>query len=154
MTTADKTETTQKTAPAFISFVAALRAKADEMGIQLVESAGTETGLPQNANWVRLESAINGHKLYVPKSVTQMGACETTLPVESEPGAIPMAKVNGKIVCRFKPDVDLLSADSVLGLMADPDLRLPENKKPARKADSAKTPGATPEKTPVIDFGV
>lgn len=120
--------------PAYVTFVAALRAKAAEMGIPLIETEGTSTGLPENKNWVRLESPLNGHKFYVPKSAAVMGQCETTLPIQHLNGARPLPKVNGKIVTRFLPLVDTIASEQVLGLFASPDDRLPANRPPTRKA--------------------
>lgn len=125
--------------PAFTSFVAALKSKCTELGIPLVTTDGTTTGLPENKGWVRFESAENGHKLYVPKSVTKMGLCETTVPCLDKPGASPMKSLNGKIQAKFEPDVDKL-VEHVLVLFADPETRLPANKKPTRAAASPATP--------------
>jgi hypothetical protein len=128
-----------KNEAAFTTFVAALKSKCEDLGIPLVTTEGTSTGLPENKGWVRLESAVNGHKLYVPKSVTKMGPCETTVPCQMKPGSIPMKSFNGKIQTKFQPDVELL-VEHVLCLFADPEDRLPANKKPTRKAASEPTP--------------
>ena len=127
---------TQQTTAAYKSFVSALKAKADEMGIPLIEAPGTDTGLPENKGWVRFESTVNGHKIYVPKSQVRVGMLDTTLPVGHLNGARDLgakrdgtARVNGKIMCRFMPDVDLVTK-TLLPLMADPADRLPANRLP------------------------
>lgn len=117
---------------AYKSFVASLKSKLTDAGVQLVETDGTETGLPENKGWVRFESSVNGHKFYVPKSELRMGLCETTLPIGHRNGARPLPKVNGKIMCRFTPDVDLI-AETIADLMAGTEDKLPANKKPEPK---------------------
>lgn len=121
-----------KNTAVYVSFVASLKAKLLECGVPLVESQGTDTGLPENKGWVRFESAVNGHKLYVPKSELRMGLCETTLPIGNCNGAKPLPKVNGKIMTRFTPDADLI-ADTIVDLMTDPGERIPANKAPSAK---------------------
>lgn len=119
-------------APAYVTFVAALKARLESQGIPLVTAEGTQTGLPENAGWVRLESPVNGHKLYVPKSVTRMGLCETTLPVLNRNGSKHMPKVNGKIVCRVIPEIDVIEG-FLSEFYGSTEERLPANRLPERK---------------------
>jgi len=123
------TDTTVK-AP-YVSFVATLKAKCDELGIPLTESQGTVTGLRENANWVCLENTITGQKIYVPKNAGPVKNLETTLPCLMAYGNIPMSKANGKIVARFRADLDLV-INNLLPLLADSEYKLPENRKPAK----------------------
>lgn len=117
------------------SFVQALKAKFEEAKAPIVVTDGTDTGLPENKGWVRFESTVNGHKLYVPKSELRMGQCETTCPVAMRNGGRPLPKFNGKIAARFVPDVDLI-ASTVIPLMADPAERLPANAAPGTRKSS------------------
>jgi hypothetical protein len=124
--------TTTNQIPAYVSFCAQLKSKLEDAGVPILVTDGTDTGLPENKGWVRFESSVNGHKVYVPKSELRMGMAETTLPVLHRNGARPMAKVNGKIVCKVLPDVDLL-ADLMVDLFAEAGEKLPANRLPERK---------------------
>lgn len=129
----EKSETKKSESPEYVTFVAEVLRLYGELGIPLVTTDGTPSGLPENKGWVRFESAVNGHKVYVPKSVGRMGMVETTLPIQHLNGARPLPKVNGKIMCRHLPDATLLVGNTA-DLMADPADRLPANRRPAPKA--------------------
>lgn len=117
----------------YVQFVAQLKAACDAAGIPLTESQGTTTGLRENQNWVCLESAINGHKIYVPKNAGPVKNLETTIPCLMLTGSIPMPKANGKIIGRFQPVVNLV-VNGLLPLMGDTSDRLPENRRPTKGA--------------------
>lgn len=116
----------------YLQFVATIKAKCEELGIPLTYSQGTDTGLYENANWVCIQNSVTGHKVYVPKNAGPVKNLETTLPCLMLAGSVPMAKANGKIVSRFKPDADLVIAN-LLPLLADSEYKLPENRKPTPK---------------------
>ncbi len=93
----------------YLSFTAALKSKLAAEGVTLRLDPSTPTGLPENAGWVKFESSVNEQKLYVKKSQGQQGFCETTVVIPSStPGFLPLPKVNGKIHCRYAPDIDLI----------------------------------------------
>lgn len=130
--------TAQNTA-AYLTFVAQLKAECEARGIPLVTTEGTETGLPENKGWVRFESAVNGHKTYVPKSELRMGLADTTLPVQMRNGTQTLGvsragkpRVNGKIQCRVQPEVGLI-ADLMEEFYGDSGNRLPANRIPGQK---------------------
>ncbi len=165
MTTENKTEsaivattttntgkmTVKEAAPAYIAFCAALKEKMEEYAVPLELSAGTTTGLTENANWVCFKSTLTGHKFYVPKSKEAVGLCETTLEIPNDvPGVKPLPKVNGKIFCKFVPDLDLIE-NGVIPLMmedaAETVGKLRPAKAPVRKSGGG---GGT---TPPVDGG-
>lgn len=113
----------EKQAEAYLKFVAELKAEYEAAGVPLVYAEGTPTGLPENRGWVRFESALNGHKVYVPKSARVMGLSETTLPVQHLGGARPLTKVNGKIMARLVAEVPTIVLATVDGLMGSERIR-------------------------------
>lgn len=109
----------------YIAFVESLK--------QICAEEGIPVQVTENKGWVNFESTVNKHKFYVPKSATVMGLCETTLPVSNRNGARPLAKPNGKIMCKFQADLDLI-ADTILPLLASSEDSLPANRPPTRKS--------------------
>lgn len=136
------------------SFVASLKSIAAEMGapVKFEEKKG----------WVLMQSTVNEHKFYVPKSAGTMGLCETTIPLLLlGSGASPLDKPNGKIQAKFVADLGRIT-DAVLPLMAQLDDRLPPNRKPPGKATLSgpsvashatpgKFPGSSQENPSTID---
>lgn len=123
------TTNNQKSAvPAFTTFVTALVERCKELEVPVE--------VREIKNWVCFESTVNKHKFYVPKSQSEMSDCETTLPIApTVQGYVPLPKENGKITCRFTPDLDLISTE-VLPLMTSSQDKLRENRKPAKKGAS------------------
>lgn len=116
------------TVPAYQSFMAELAARIQALGIPVT--------IEDRKDWIKLESTVNKHKLYVPRSMTEMSWCHTTLELERVPELItdlPKGPGSiGKIECFVAPDVDLI-VGTVLPLFASSEEKLRANKRPARR---------------------
>lgn len=125
---AQNTATQNQTVPAYQSFMAELSARIQALGVPVT--------IEDRKDWIKIESTLNKHKLYVPRSVTEMSWCHTTLPLERVPELItdlPKGPGSiGKIECFVAPDVDLL-VDQVLPLLASSEEKLRANRRPARR---------------------
>lgn len=131
-----------KTAPLYVQFAQALLKRCAEMGLEPLR-AETETGFPQNEGYffVRFGDQSSAAAI-VPKSKLRMGNVHLHIDAEGLDGYIPLPKKNGKVICHFVADVDLL-AKHILP-------RLPG----ARKRDTivaSKAPVSRPVETPVTD---
>lgn len=100
---------TTKTAPLYVQFAQQLKQKCAEMGLSPL-TADTETGFPQNEGWffVRFGDQ-NSAALIVPKSKGRMGNCHSHIDLSDVPGYIPLPKKNGRVVCHYSADVDLIA---------------------------------------------
>lgn len=123
--------------PMFVQFARALSLRLEEAGIEIVRDKTTETGLPQNKGWVRIELAPGvgksaGQKAYIPQAVGPIRRIESTLDLQPDlrRGVMPLPKPrsgkpysNGKIRSHLVPDVDKVASlfiDAVYGDVPPP----------------------------------
>ena len=97
-------------APLYVQFAQALRERCAELGIEPT-AAGTETGLPQNEGYFFVEFGPHGQSaaIIVPKSKTRMGNVHLHIDASDLEGCVELPKKNGRVICHFVPDVDLLT---------------------------------------------
>lgn len=116
-----------------------------------IQEAAQQAGVPLRSwelkNYVGFESAINAHKLYVPKNAGDVGMLHTTLWIERAPGRVtdlPKGPGSiGKIESFVAPDIEVVKA-LVLPLMTASEGRLRANRKPTRRK-TGEQPVARPQ---------
>jgi hypothetical protein len=83
------------------------RAAFEEFMAQLngvLRKAGDNLTVTEHARWVKIESKVNGHKIYVAKGKNQVNRIESTLPPELVPGAVDPDRKNGRIASYIPAD--------------------------------------------------
>lgn len=140
MTTNDNNSSKTKTqaVPAYVQFCLELSARAKALGLEL-ETAGTETGLPQNKGYAFVRAVGSTAALIVPKAVAAVKAVESHVAL---PGAEPVTG-NGRVVCRIAPAA--LTDDCLLALLGASKRPVSQ---PARKATVS--PASEPSSAPVL----
>lgn len=74
-----------------------------------------------NVSWIKIESLVNGHKIYISKGKLSVGRVESTMPTWMINGAIRPGFKNGKISSWLPPTVDAVK--QALKLLIDPKLK-------------------------------
>ena len=62
-----------------------------------LEASASDLDVTVNAAWVKVESRVNGHRLYIAKGVRSVNRAQSTLPPESIMGSTVPARRNGRI---------------------------------------------------------
>lgn len=95
--------------PFYVQFAAAILAKCQELGLE-PQLADTETGFPQNKGYffVRFGTDANSPALIVPKGESRITKCDVHIDLSGLPGHLPLAKPNGKVMCHYTPDSELI----------------------------------------------
>lgn len=129
----------QSQTPVFEQFVSRVTAKAQSLGISIVDKEG----------WVSFE-APNGHRTVVQKSVSKLPRVETTLDLpDTCSEVVELVRTNGRIRAALVPHPDVVM--TALEIMAHPGTPAPVSK---RGAGSKAPPsldsllGASPYKVP------
>lgn len=93
---------------AWLSYAAALTAKAQALGLQAIEQKG----------FLNFKNEASGHRVCVAKQAKTVSRVDTTLPLLGQPFAYALAegKANGKIACHVQSDLETVSM--VLDLLA------------------------------------
>lgn len=104
------TTNTKTATPFYVQFAAAILEKCAELGLE-PQLADTETGFPQNKGYffVRFGADANSPALIVPKGETRISKCDVHIDLSGLPGHMPLAKPNGKVICHFAPDSELIA---------------------------------------------
>jgi len=103
------TTTAQKSVPMYVQFAAALRARAEELGLQF-ESAATETGFPQNDGYFFVRTGPSAAAMIVPKGKGRMANVHLHIPLDpTTEGYVALPKKNGRVLCHFAADLDLIA---------------------------------------------
>lgn len=101
------------TAPLYVQFANQIRAEIAAQGLPPAETSPTPSGFPENENYFFVEWGAHGlaPALIVPKSKTRMGNIHSHVDLVSAqvPGAIPLPKKNGRVVCHLSPDMTSVS---------------------------------------------
>lgn len=120
----------EKGPPAYLAFVAAAKAHAEALGLQMKDQKG----------FFQIWNATTGHKLYVAKQGREVTRIDTSLPMSALDGiSLPLSKPNGRIVCHVSPTLEAVTlALDVLSTHSD---KIPSPKK-AAKAKVEPTPAA------------
>lgn len=99
--------------PMWASFAKAIASRIENANIEVLRDRETDSGLPENNNWVRIEDKRSGNKIYVPKGKTQIRHLETTIELKPDPqrGVLPLPQpksgrpyTNGLIRSHLAPD--------------------------------------------------
>lgn len=102
--------------PAFEAFMAALDGA--------IRRAGSNVSVEENAGWVKIESAKNGHKIYIAKTKTTVNRIESTLPAERVRGSEGVEPgTNGRIASVLPADPQVVS--QAIDLLARLDEQIP-----------------------------
>lgn len=103
--------TTNTSAPLYLAFAAALHAEIKALGLPSPTLASTPTGFPENENFFFVEWGAHGQApaLIVPKSKTRMGTIDSHLDLSGASGHIALPKKNGRVICKFEPDISKVS---------------------------------------------
>ncbi len=91
-------ERAERNMTAFERFMHSLRAT--------LEQAGPLLSVRSNVSWIKIESRVNGHKIYVSKGKVAVGRVDSTLPAELVPGAKRAETYNGRIASWIPADVE------------------------------------------------
>ncbi len=85
-----------------------------------IDKAGDAISVIENKAWVKIESLVNGHRLYVAKGKTLVGRVESTLPPHFFRDAIRPDRDNGRIASWLP--VEVRAVAEAIGVLADPDV--------------------------------
>ncbi len=84
---------------------------------------GARIEVRENRNFVKLESKINGHRVYINKGKVKVGRVDTTLPTNLIPGAVRPTHINGRIMSWIPATVQSVTlAIELLGMTEIPQL--------------------------------
>jgi hypothetical protein len=92
----------------YVKFCADLIARAEKLAP--VVRADTESGLPQNEGWAFLRFVGSEAAMIVQKSKSKAPQIHSHVDLSGKAGFIELPKKNGKVICHFAPDLDLIEA--------------------------------------------
>jgi hypothetical protein len=133
----DTTNSKKTAVPAYVSFCHELAARAAALGLEL-ETAPTETGLPQNKGFAFVRAKGSTAAFIVPKAVAGVKAVESHIEL---PDSEPVLN-NGRVVCRIAPA--LLTDDCLVRLLGASKRPVVQPARKAKAQDSGTTQGTTP----------
>lgn len=79
-----------------------------------LKGMGDRIRVQHNVSWIKIESMVNGHKVYISKNKLAVGRVDSTLPPELVPGARHAGRYNGRISSWLPADVGAVSEAIVL----------------------------------------
>jgi len=112
----------QEGPPAFEEFMAALQ--------DAIQSAGNGIRVTDNRGWVKIESTVNGHKVYVAKGKTAVNRIESTLDPNQLSGATEPDRDNGLIRSHLRAEIEVVS--QAISLLVDEDIPPPQSRRGRR----------------------
>lgn len=81
-----------------------------------LKGLGDRIRIQHNVSWIKIESMVNGHKVYISKGKLAVGRIDSTLPPDLVPGARHAGRYNGRIASWLPADPDSVSkAITLLG---------------------------------------
>lgn len=84
----------------------------------VLKQVGKRVSVSENASFMKLESQVNGHKIYLSKGKTVVGRVESTLGVDQVNGAVAAERPNGRIQSWIPADVNAV-AEGIRRLASD-----------------------------------
>lgn len=145
--------------PMWAAFAKAVQERIEDEGVELLTDQSTESGLPENKNWVRLEHQQSGNKLYIPKGKGTIRHLETTIELSPDPkrGVLELPKPksgkpyeNGAIRSHLTADPVLaasLFVEAIAAGAVKPAKRTPRT----QQAQAASTEAASGRETMTVD---
>lgn len=65
--------------------------------------------IENNVSWIKVQSLVNGHKVYISKGKLAVGRVDSTLPPDLLPGALHPTRYNGRIASWLPADVKVVA---------------------------------------------
>ena len=146
-------KTAKQSLPMWAEFARALATRVEDGGVEVMTDKNTASGFPENKNWVRIEHAESGSKLYIPKGKTQIRHLETTIELQPDltRGILPLPQPkngkpysNGAIRSHLAPDPEKAASLFVQAIEAGA-------KKPEKRAPRTQQAAAPVEEAEVSD---